>query len=204
MPETQPDGQDTKDTKYVPQQTHDEVVQDLLKQKAKAKELAEKLSAFEKEKEDLGMKSLKEKQEWQKVAEAKEAEAAALKKKLDDEKRVTTNYFKRSELRQQALKAGIRENALDDLDLLPLEDITVETTSTGKINVLGADKSVERLKATRPHWFQDRTDPGVDGGTPTVTKASAVSMKDILKLQKEGKQSEYEAALRSYQKQKMK
>jgi hypothetical protein len=174
---------------------HNEVVQDLLKRKQEAKELKDKLSAFEKEKEDLKVKSLKEKEEWQKLAEIREKEAEELKKKLEAKEKVTSNYFKRAEVRQQALKNNIRENALDDLDLLGFDDVQIETTSTGSINVLGADKFVDRLKATKPHWFQDKADPKVVSTSPAASKPTSVTAKDAARLYKEGKMAEYNEAM---------
>lgn len=192
---------DTQDT-VVAKQVHDEVMQDLLRQKAKSRELEEKLQSLEGERENLKVKSLKDKEQWQKLAELKEREADDFKKQLESQKTTTTNYFKRSEIRQQAMKLGIRENALDDLDLLGYDDVQLETTSTGKINVLGADKFVERLKTTKPHWFNDRTAPNIDSASPGVTRPSSVSVQDVLRLQKEGKKAEYEAALLKLRQQK--
>lgn len=194
---------DTKDVKeVVPKSAYEEVMNDLHSYKSKYKELNDKLSSFEAEKENLKVKSLKDKEEWQKLAEVREREAEDLKKKLEATSKSTSNYFKRAEVRQQALKAGIKENAIDDIDLLSLDDVIVETTSTGKVNVLGADKFVDRLRATKPHWFTDKTDPKVVTTSPTATKPSSVSAKDVAKLYKEGKMAEYNEAMDKLRKQK--
>ena len=191
--------QDDKE-KYVSKQVHDEVMQDLLKRKTRERELEDRLKSFESEQENLKTQSLKEKEDWKKLAEVKEKETLEFKKKLESQEKLTANYFKRAEVRAEAIKSGMREAALDDLDLIGYSGVDLETTSTGKLNVLGADKFVERLKATKPFWFEDKKAPMIDGNTPTTTKGPKMSMSDILKLQKQGKQAEYEAALRNYKK----
>lgn len=186
---------DSKDKGSVSKDVYENVMKDLHSTKSKYKELEEKIRSFEDEKENLKVKSLKEKEEWQKLAEIRENEAKELKKKLDTNAHTTSNYFKRSEVRQLAIKNGIRDSALEDIDLLPLDEVVVETTNTGKINVLGADKFVDRLRTTRPHWFQDKSDPKVATSTPSTTKPSKVDAKDVVKLYKEGKMAEYNEAM---------
>jgi hypothetical protein len=193
--QTETQSQDQKD-QLVPKKAYEEVTSDLMKFKSKSKDLEEKLKAYEKEREESKFKSLKDKEEWQKLAEVREQEANNLRQELESNKRATTNYFKMAEVKAQAMKHGIRDNALDDLDLLSMDDVQVETTSTGKVNILGADKFVDRLKAVKPHWFHDKTAPRVDGSDPHVSKDSGpISAQALLKLQKEGKQADYEAAL---------
>ncbi len=191
---------DSKDT--VAKDVYENVMKDLQTQKAKARELEDKLKSYNEQKEQLERKSLADKEEWKKLAEIREKEAEDFKKKLEVSSKNTTNYFKRAEIRQQALKQGIRETALEDIDLLPLDDVQVETTSTGKINVLGADKFIDRLKTTRAHWFNDKSDPGVVTGTPTTTTAKGVTPADAVKLYREGKMAEYNEAMNKIRTQK--
>lgn len=186
--------------KFMPKQDYEHAIKDLQATKSKYKELEEKVKQFETQREELEVKSLREKEEWKKLAEIKENEALDLKKKLESKDKLTSTYFKRAEVRAEAVKAGVRESALDDLDLLGFDGVEIESTSSGKINVLGAGEFVERIKATKPHWFEDKKAPSVTSTTPGVTKGKSMQLKDILKLQKEGKQAEYEAALNNYRK----
>lgn len=189
---------DKTQEEVVNKKAHDEVMQDLLKQKATAKELNAKLAAYEAEKEDLKVRSLKEKEEWKKLAEMREKEATDAKKLLEDRDKAVKAHFKSQAVKSEAIKMGI-VNA-DDIDLLSFDDdVVIETTSTGKFSVLGADKYVDRLKATRPNWFENKA-PSVDSNIPRTEKGKKMDMKAILKLQKEGKQADYEAALKNYKK----
>jgi hypothetical protein len=189
------DTKKTEQKEVVPKEAYENVMSDLQKTKQNFKELQDRLKSFEDEKESLKVKGLKDKEEWQKLAEIREREAQELKQKLEATSKSTANYFKRAEVRQQALKAGIREAALDDIDLLPLDDVAVETTSHGRLNVLGADKFVDRLRATKPHWFESKADPGVVSTTPSTQKASPVDAKSVAKLFREGKMAEYNEAM---------
>ena len=193
MAETNAD-QDQK-PKHVAIEEYESTRAELEKVRQKAKEAGEKLKTMEDERENAKISAMKEKEDWKKLAELREQEATELKKRLDTTGKATTEYFKKAEIRAQAMKAGIRESALDDLDLLQFSEVNVETTSTGRINVLGADKAVERIKATRPFWFEDKKAPAIDTTNPKVSKGQKLNMKDILKLQKEGKTEEYQAAV---------
>lgn len=189
--------QDTQGQKPTPA---DHLAADVVKFKQRAAELESKLAEFEKEREDAKLSGLRQKEEWQKIAEDREKKVKELSERIEKQSKATETYFKRSEVRAQALKNGIREAALDDLDLLSLEGVSLETTSTGAVNVLGADKYVSRLKETRPYWFLDKSAPNVNTGTPQVSSSGTVTISDVLKLQREGKQQEYEAALLSLNK----
>lgn len=196
--------QDTKTetAELVPKKAYEEVVQDMLKNKALAKDLTEQLLAKDRETESLKLQGMKSKEQWQKVAEIKEKEADELKKRDEIRERKTSNYIKRAEVMRQATKLGLKEEAVKYLDLMGYDDVQLETTSLNGINVIGADRYVERIKAESPFFFLDRSAPMIDASSPSVTKATQITKHDVLKLQSEGKQAEYEAALRRLRQQK--
>ena len=111
----------------------------------------EKAAKTELESRDL--QSMKDREEWQKIAELKEQEAAAANERANTLQENVTYATKYSAVKDAALKLGLRQEALADLDLVDLEDVLIERTSTGRTNVLGTEKFVQGLKASRPHWF---------------------------------------------------
>lgn len=156
--------------------------EDMLRYKREAAELREQ---SEKRKLD----ELKASQRWQEVAEVKEREATEAKEETARLKKALVVDRKNQAIREAALKAGIRREALEDLDLIDLEDVTIETTSTGRVNVIGVPQAVQRLKTLRPHWFGNPA-PGVNPETPGVSSAGGpVTVKDLMEAERKAKQS---------------
>lgn len=150
------------------------------------------------------LKTLKEKQEWQKIAEMKEQEANEAREQKDQLTKVVVTDKKMSAIREAAMKMGVLDSALEDMDLLNWKDVEVETTSTGRINVLGAEDAVKRLKTLKPHWF-GKTPAKVNSKIPDVKdgKSDIVTLEKLNKLRKEamdsGDYSVYAPAFKTYQ-----
>ncbi len=85
---------------------------------------------------------------------------------------------------REALKLGIRPEALEDLSLMELDSVIVEGTTTGRTNVLGAEEFVQSLKQKRPYWFATGKMPHLDTGNPGMAEPKTMTAADILKLQK--------------------
>jgi len=155
---------------------------DMHKYKRLAKEMEDKLKNRE-------VDELKEKQEWQKIAQIKEAEAEDFRTKSEKLRDSIVWEKKYSALKDQAMKAGIRSEAVSDLELLDFEDLAVETTSTGRINVLGAEHAITKLKNTKPHWFGSKG-VNINSSSPEVKQGGAsISVKDIYAAEKKAKES---------------
>lgn len=160
-----------------------EILADLAKWKKEARDAQAKL----KEREESEMKA---KAQWEELAKRKEEEANQYKA---DAERVKTSYLnekKYSAVREAASRLGLRKEAVSDLDLLSLDGVNIETTSTGKINVLGADSFVEKLKQAKPHWFSSSQPPNVNTSSPRVVEGGGpVTVDMILAAEKEAKKS---------------
>jgi hypothetical protein len=182
---------------------HDRLLSDFKKTKGELKTLkdAEAKRQTDKMKSDNQFKELAEKME--KERDDAKAETANIKNSY-------LNDRKFSAVQAAAVKLGLRDEALSDLETLDLEDVETETTSTGKINVLGANKFAERLKTLKPHWFSDKkADPNVNtGGTRVRDSAGQITVKQILEAEAEAKKTgdraPYEALVRKYNNQRAK
>jgi hypothetical protein len=180
------------------------------KYKSDAQKYQSDLKAKEAELESMKMAKLKEAKNWQEIARIKEDEATAAKQEAQNLKSAIVNQHKSMALRAAALKAGINPASLDDLDILDFDEVSVETTSQGKILVNGADLAIGKLKTLRPHWFL-KNPSAVNPQSPEVRIAAANGAGDlnnILALEKEYKKNPqnsearkaYESALRQYRK----
>ncbi len=152
---------------------------------AKHRKEAEKLKAERDEEKTTKMKA---DNQWKELAEANEIKA---KEAAERATRVETSYLgekKFSAVKTKCLELGIVPAALDDLEQLDMSGVTVETTSTGKINILGADKFAERVKTLKPHWFAGKGAPAVNTGGQRVVnnESTEVTVKDVLAAQTKG------------------
>lgn len=152
----------------------------------------------------LQEKDLKDKEQWKEYGSAKEKEATEWKTKYETLSDSIRDRAKVSAVREAALKLGLVESAVEDLELMDLKDVVVETTSTGRVNVIGAKSAAERIKSVRPHWFSDARPPLVNGRQPEVKTGSggATSYDDIKKLEeiarKTGDFTEYKKKLMEF------
>ena len=110
---------------------------------------------------------------------------------------------KMSAIREAAIKAGVLESALEDIDFLDWSGVQVETTSTGRLNVLGVDDAVKRIKTLKPHWF-GKPAPKINGKVPEAKgQDGIVTLEKLNKLRKEamksGDYSAYEPAFKAFQ-----
>ncbi len=171
------------------------VLKDVLRYKAEVKELQDKLSAQE-------ISGLKSKEDWKKIAEIKEEEAKVAKEELGGVRSALASDKKLSAIRNAAVSAGMKAEALDDLDLYEFEDVVLETTSTGRINVLNAQDAIDRFKMTRPHLFGGKK-TNINSDSPGVVNGGEVTYDAVIKAQKKaegsGDYAPYEKILRQFQ-----
>ncbi len=139
---------------------NDRVKRDMLKYKNENEQLRQ-------ENESLKVKTHKEKEDWKGLAEHHEAKSKEFETKYVGLQGSLVNEKKYSALKSEAIKQGMNPASLPDLELLDFEEVTIETTSTGKILVSGQDRAIAKLKVIRPHWFSN-TVPSVNPSTPTT------------------------------------
>lgn len=154
------------------------------KRKDEARKYADELKA-------LKEKDMRDKEQWKEFGSTKEKEANEWKTKYEVLNSTLLNRAKLTAVQQEALKLGMVETALEDLELMDLKGVIVETTSTGKVNVIGARSEAERIKGIRPHWFSSKNTPNVNTNLPGVKNSPAglTSYEDLMKLEKEAQKS---------------
>ncbi len=184
---------------HVSRADHERALADLNKFKKLAADSA-------REKKDAETARLKESNDWKTLAEQRENEAKEANERAE---RMSTSYVndrKFTAIKSKCEALGIRAEALSDLEDLDLADIAVETTSTGKVNILGADKFATQLKARKPHWFSDKKAPRVNtNGTVILDSSDTITPKDLLAAEakgiKSGDKTEYTEMFKKYQQQ---
>lgn len=145
----------------------------------------EETARLKKELDDAKLAKLKDAQNWEEIAKLKEKEAQEHREAYEGLKGSLIDQQRFAALEKEALKAGIHPQSLGDLQMLDFNELTIETTSTGKIIVNGADKAIAALKLKRPHWFG--TNPvSINSSSPEVlSPTGAVSIADLEKAEVE-------------------
>jgi hypothetical protein len=163
---------------FVSQEVFERQKKDLFKYKEEA-------SNHKKALDEQRLARLKETQNWEAVAKEKEQEAESEKQRRQTLESSIIQHQKFSALKTEALKQNMHPSSLEDLELLDLPEINVETTSTGKILVTGADRAIAGLKALRPHWFKQNT-PSINPQAPETHQVNPnnITLADLEKLEK--------------------
>lgn len=170
--------------------TKAEILQDLTKWKSKARETEAELARLKSQAEEQKMAELRAKEQWKTIAEQREIEAKSAREQAERIQSSYINEKKYSAVRDAVGRLGLRPEAVADLDLVALDDVVIETTSTGKLNVLGAESFAERLKASRPHWFAAPSAPNVNtNGVRVLEPNGPVTPSMIIEAEKAGKKS---------------
>ncbi len=170
----------------VSQAAFDRVSNDMHAFKKAAKDAQEKLKAIETEK-------LTKNNEFKTLYEQEKNAREAAEKTSKDLKDSFINEKKYSAVKAQAMAAGLKPEALDDLDMIDFTDVVVETTSTGKTNVLGVEAQIKKLQAAKPHWFGGKTTPKINSGNPRVIEGAEggdkITVEQVRKAEKEAKKT---------------
>lgn len=144
---------------------NDRIKKDMLKYKQERDQLQKTI-------EDMKLKGHKEKEDWKTVAEHHEQKAKDYETKFTGLQSALINEKKIAALTIEAQKQGLNPASLPDLELLDFDEVSVETTSTGKILVSGQDRAIAKLKTLRPHWFSTNV-PSVNPSTPNVGRMNS-------------------------------
>ena len=149
----------------------------------------------EKEESDLAKE-----QEWQKLAEMRASERDQAKEELNGLRDSLVMNKKMTALELVANNLGIRD--VNDVERFGLiNDVVVESTSTGKVNVLGAEEAIKKLKADKPYLFKSGGS-SLNPADPEVVSGKSISFSDIekerLKAEETGDYTPYKAIMNKY------
>lgn len=189
--------------KAVAQKDYEKVLKAEATARRRAKELETKATTLESQ--------LRAATEEKMAAEGKKDELLqAYKMRAEESEKKIAGFWdsfyaekKKDAVRASALRAGLRKEAENDLDLVDMDGVEVEKTDQGRVIVHHADDVVENLKQTRPHWFSSKETPRVNTGGYGQKVTTNIEMFDdhmgMLRLKKENR-SEYERLFPAYQK----
>ena len=200
-PATPPADPATPPPNQISAEEYQRALDDATRSKRAAQEAADALKARE-------LADLQKNQQWQEVAKLKEEEAKQADTKYKELKTALVYKEKLAALKQGALEAGMRKEALSDLRPVDFPELTVETAGDGDLIVKGVDKAMQRLKSLKSYMFTSST-PNVNASTPGVNgdRSGQVTSKEVFAAETAwkkgtGTKAAYEEILRAFQAQK--
>lgn len=147
----------------------EEIEAELAATKAKLAKIESEKNDFRKQLDQHKIDSHKQSSNWQEVAKIHEEKAKDFETKYTRLSESLISSAKTQALTAEAVKQGINPVSIPDLELLDFQELSVETTSTGKILVSGADRAIAKLKTMRPFWF-GKTPANINPQTPEAGK----------------------------------
>ena len=161
---------------------------DMFKFKRELQEEKDKRETLEGELRTKEEEKLKATNNYKSLYEKEQEARVTLEDKYNGLSQVIVNDKKFGAIKDFAVKAGLRPEAVNDLKLFDNSEVIVETTSEGSINILGAEQFVEGIKSSRPYLFVDSNPPNVNNSTGNFNnKDKTYSPVELLKLEKENK-----------------
>lgn len=173
------DSVDAPKEELIPAHKLEKALADIQKIKTRNSELENRIKSND-------MKQMQDNDEWQKIAKLKEEEANDWQQKYNGLSQAFVDNKKLEAITSEARNQGIRKEAIPDLDQdAILSSLAVETTSSGRVNILGADRVVMGLKASKPHWFGSRTtNLNIDNPKVIEGDSSTVTVEDVQKAER--------------------
>lgn len=196
---------------HVPKSAYEQVTKDLHKWKAQAKEnqrqlseVQDRLKAFEdKNIDETDLKQVAER--YKRDADSYKAENQKLKESYLYSEKYRAIF---NELR----KLGFRDDAERYLEFEDLKDIEIETTSKGRVNVLGAQEWAAEYQRKNEFLFEAKKAPKVssaDGRSGNRTDSEPLTPAKLIELEKIARRTgkadddkKYREAVLQYQKSK--
>jgi len=158
---------------------------DFLRFKHEARELREQNEKLMKQLEETKSSHLEQNQQFKELWEREKTKRLEVEEQNNQSKKAFFNTLKSKEIEKEAMRLGIRQEALEDLSLLSSDEVIVEATSQGNLNIVGAQEFAEKIKQTRPYWFQQKAAANVNSGQPGYQGPKSYSAAELLKLEKE-------------------
>lgn len=110
--------------------------------------------------------------DWQKVAEAFEAEAKTSKDKYEKATKAFVNTLTGAKIKEEALKNGFKADLVDLLDTMEFDEVDAFIDENERFNVKGYDVAISNLKKLRPSLFDSANPPQFNNGQPNNGKPS--------------------------------
>lgn len=165
---------------------YEQIKNDMHKFKREAAEAKQAKEEAEKRAMEFETRALENQENYKELYEKQKGLTHGIESKYKELTSTIVNDRRMSAIKTEAMKLGINNDFVDLLEAFDTSDVLVETTSSGKITVSGADTWVETLKASKPSMFSKKEDPRINNKTGNYDgREKTYSPAEILKLEKD-------------------
>jgi hypothetical protein len=187
------------DDEKIPKKAYEEVKNDMLKFKAELRKKEAEVEQAKSKAKELELAALRQKEDYKTMYEQEANARKEIEGKYSKTVSAVVDSTKWNAMSRELVSLGINPSTLGDVErLINFDDIEVETTSTGKVNVLNAKDVAERFKSSRPFYFQGNGKPNVNTNTPGVLTPGSVTMDQVKAAEAEYKKTRSPESLRKY------
>lgn len=173
----------------VSKEAYEQVKADMIKFKNQFRESSDAVENLNKKIEDMETESLKSKSNYKDLYEKAQQKLVDAQGETKSIKNAYLEDKKLSAIEKEALSQGVNKKALDLIrsSTFDKSNVMIETTSTGRVNVIGASEFVEDLKKNWGDLFFSSKPSKINSTNPDVSNLQdpTLTSKDLLKLQKE-------------------
>lgn len=169
--------------------------------RAQNAQLNDQIKQLQTQLDGLQSKGLEDSKQWETLAKQRADKIKELETQLTNTNKSILDRDRFSAVKDACLKAGLRPDAVQDLDIVDLSPVQVEATNKGRTIVHGADDFAAKLKAARPYWFSDAP-PNVNTSAPRLGPDGAlkkISLDDVKAAEAEYKKSGSRESMQRYQ-----
>lgn len=181
--ETTESTETTKETKIDPSV---QLKQEVTSYRSKLNESSEQIDALKSKIEQMENDKLKSQNNYKSLWEKEKERADGYHNEVQKVKDSYISGLKESAIETAAIKHGIDPEYMHFLKGSSESEVQFETTSTGKVNILGADDFVERFKTQYPKMFMDKKMPTMNTSSGNYSEQKQLTPDEILALQKKG------------------
>lgn len=142
----------------------DQLKEQLESERKAKKQLSDQVTKLSDDFKTLQRQAHKGKEDYKTLAEGLEKENGELKSTLQKFKDAVHHTARVGEVKAAALKAGLREEAVADLEGMDLSEVEVEIDASNVIRVKGADDYAAKLKKLKGYMFKAPADPNFNAG----------------------------------------
>lgn len=184
--------QEQEEGEFVPKADAERALNDMHKFKREAKEKEKKLEELSNKLKSMEEMSYKEREDYKTLYEKAKEENEELNQRYSGLKSDVYNNQRLSAVEKAAIKADIKDSALEDLQMrlatTDADEIEVEATSSGRLMVNGAEDYIARIKDLKPHWFDDKNPSNINNNPGNYKKSGDYSADEIFQMRKKDPQ----------------
>ena len=188
----EPKGGDEVDKpKLISNEDHQRALSDMHKYKKGMKDLQDQIDIQNKKSKGAEEEALRKNNSYKTLYENKVKDFDDLSGKHKRFQEGFLDNEKFNAVRQEAIKAGMHDGALEDIERFNLDGVIVEQTDQGRVLVSGQSEWIAELKKMKPFLFKQADSPVFNGGggASLPIRDTEITASDVVYLERKWKKT---------------